>query len=321
MRHLGRMTAEVEATVTAGERCVASAGLSRATKRFTNPNRFGRTTTMKHRTSYGTIAALTLFGLAAVAAPSRAANLDLTAGGQLTYEATQSVMVANDLTISLVGGTYAIHDPAEPGDRHIGERARRGLRRREQPDGHLSGCPDRVPRRGHQGGQRHHRSHADVIHSAMVTGGGGPDTIIGGTKDDTIVWNTFDGSDVVDGGPGTDSLFFQSGSSDGTADGYDHDTIAIVQNGAGFALYRDSGNVSMDVQNTEVLLLNTFGGNDTVATTGLAGTTQIARDHAGRAARHVDVRRGRPLPDHRAGRDRKPRGTSRCSTPTSPPYR
>jgi hypothetical protein len=89
------------------------------------------------------------------------------------------------------------------------------------------------------------------------------------------VWNTFDGSDVVDGGPGTDTLFFQSGNSDGTSDGYDHDIIAILQNGAGFALYRDSGNVSMDVQNTEVLLLNTFGGSDAVATTGLVGTTQI----------------------------------------------
>ena len=108
-----------------------------------------------------------------------------------------------------------------------------------------------------------------------MTGGGGPDTIIGGTKDDTSVWNTFDGSDVVDGGPGTDSLFFQSGNSDGTADGYDHDNIAIVPNGAGFAVYRDPGNVSMDVQNTEVLLLNTFTGDDTVATTGLVGTTQI----------------------------------------------
>jgi hypothetical protein len=39
--------------------------------------------TMKHRTVDGTIAALTLFGVAAVAAPSRAANLDLTPDGQL----------------------------------------------------------------------------------------------------------------------------------------------------------------------------------------------------------------------------------------------
>ena len=69
---------------------------------------------MKRRLRTERIAALTLFGLAAVAAPGRAANLDLTAGGQLTYEATQSVTVANDLTISLVDGTYAIHDPAEP---------------------------------------------------------------------------------------------------------------------------------------------------------------------------------------------------------------
>src|SRR5262245_37998533 len=69
---------------------------------------------MRHRTSYGTIAGLTLFGLAASAAPSLAANLDLTPGGQLIYEASQSTMVMNDLTIALSSGTYAIHDPAEP---------------------------------------------------------------------------------------------------------------------------------------------------------------------------------------------------------------
>jgi len=230
--------------------------------------------TMKHRTFDGTIAALTLFGLAAVAAPSRAANLDLTAGGQLIYEASQSIMVANDLTIALVDGTYAIHDPAEPA---IGISANALAAGCAVLNNQTVTCPvapivslavdtkegsDTIDLSG-------------VIHSAIVTGGGGSDTIIGGTKDDTIVWNTFDGSDVVDGGPGTDSLFFQSGNSDGTADGYDSDTISVLQNGAGFALYRDRGNVSMDVQNTEVLLLNTSTGNDTVATTGLVGTTHI----------------------------------------------
>ena len=60
----------------------------------------------------------------------------------------------------------------------------------------------------------------------------------------------------------------------GTHDGYNPDNIVILQSGAGFSLYRDRGNVSMDVQNTEVLHVNTFTGNDTVATTGLVGTTQ-----------------------------------------------
>jgi len=229
---------------------------------------------MKHRTVDGTIVALTLFGLAGVAAPSRAANLDLTAGGQLIYEASQSIMVANDLTIALVGSTYAIHDPPEP---FIGLSSNALAAGCDYMNNQTVTCPaapivslavdtkegsDTINLTG-------------VMVSAIVTGGGGPDTIIGGAKDDTIVWNTFDGSDVVDGGPGTDTLFFQSGSSDGTADGPGDDTIAIVQNGAGFALYRDRGNVSMDVQNTEVLQLNTFGGSDTVATTGLVGTTQF----------------------------------------------
>jgi Ca2+-binding RTX toxin-like protein len=229
---------------------------------------------MKQHTLYGTSAALALFGLAAVAAPSRAASLDLTTGGQLIYEATQSIMVANDLTISLVDGTYAIHDPAEPAIGLSGNALAAGC---DYFNNQTVTCPA-APIVSLAVDTKEGSDTIDltgVIHSAMVTGGGGPDTIVGGTKDDTIVWNTFDGSDVVDGGPGTDSLFFQSGNSDGTTDGYDHDTILILQNGAGFALYREAGNVSMDVQNTEVLQLNTFTGNDTVVTTGLVGTTQF----------------------------------------------
>jgi len=235
---------------------------------------------MKHHTLYGTIAALTLFGLAAVAAPSRAASLDLTPGGQLVYEATQSIMVANDLTIALLGNTYGIQDPAEPAIGLSGNALAAGC---EYFNNQMVTCPVApivsLAVDTKEGSDTINLS--GVIHSAIVIGGGGPDTIIGGSKDDSIVWNTFDGSDVVDGGPGADTLVFQSGNSDGTTDGYDSDVITILQNGpipqngAGFALYRDRGNVSMDVRNTEVLQVNTFTGNDTVATTGLAGTIQF----------------------------------------------
>src|SRR5262245_1966942 len=229
---------------------------------------------MKHRTLDGTIAALTLFGLSAVPSPGRAADLDLTAGGQLTYEATQSVMVANDLTISLVDGTYAIHDPAEPAIGLSGNALAAGC---AYFNNQMVTCPAApiVSLAVDTKGGPDIIDLTGVIHSAVITGGGGSDTIIGGTKDDTIMWYTFDGSDVVDGGPGADTLDFLSGNDDGTTDGYDPDTILIQQNGAGFAVYRDRGNVTMDVQNTEQLLLNTFTGNDTVATTGLVGTSQI----------------------------------------------
>jgi Ca2+-binding RTX toxin-like protein len=229
---------------------------------------------MEHRLLQRTIAAATLLCLAAVAAPSRAANLDLTAGGQLSYEGSQSVMIANDLTISLSGGTYTIHDPAEPGIGVSGSALAAGC---VVVDAQTVTCPT-VPIVSIAVDTQNGSDTIDltgVIHSAMVTGGGGSDTIVGGTRDDTIVWNTFDGSDVVDGGPGTDMLFFQSGSDDGTADGNDHDNFTIVPDGAGFALYRESGNVSIEADDTEVLLLRSFGGSDTVATTGLVGTTQI----------------------------------------------
>jgi hypothetical protein len=58
------------------------------------------------------IAAVALFGLASVAAPARAADVDLTAG-VLSYS-TIGTSVANALTISLAGGTYTIDDPADP---------------------------------------------------------------------------------------------------------------------------------------------------------------------------------------------------------------
>jgi Ca2+-binding RTX toxin-like protein len=228
---------------------------------------------MHHRTLYGTLAALALLGSLILAAPSRAATLDLTTGGQLVYEANQSHDFSNALTISLAGGTYTIHDPAEMAIGVSGSALTAGC---AVVSNQMVTCPtgpiaslavdtknggDTIDLRG-------------VIHAATITGGGGSDTIFGGPQDDTIVWNTFDGSDVVDGGPGTDTLSFESGSTDGTADGYDHDTVTIQRNGAGFVLYRDMGNVALDVDATEVLLVSTFGGYDTVATTGLAGTIQ-----------------------------------------------
>lgn len=227
---------------------------------------------MKHPMPYGTITALTLFGLVAAPASTRAANLDLTAGGQLVYEATQSILVENELTIAHLDGAYAIQDPAEPAINLSGSALAAGC---DYFNNQFITCPDAAivsiavdTKEG-----------SDVINlggvlvSAIVTGGGGPDTIIGGTKDDSIVWNAFDGSDVVDGGPGADTLDFRS--SDGPSDEYQSDVITVLQNGAGFALFRDAGNVVMDVQNTEQLLIDTSTGSDTVTTTGLVGTVQF----------------------------------------------
>lgn len=228
---------------------------------------------MHLRTTYGTLAALGLFGLA-VGTPSFAATLDLTASGQLVYEANQASNFSNALTISLAGGVYTIHDPAEMGIGVSGNALAAGC---AVVDNQRVTCPT-APIAAIAVDTKNGTDTIDLrdaIHPATITGGGGPDTIFGGSKDDLVVWDTFDGSDVVDGGPGTDTLVFRSGSDDGTADGNDHDTITIQANGAGFTLARDMGNVAMDVEATEVLQLHTFGGYDMVATTGLAGTLQI----------------------------------------------
>lgn len=228
---------------------------------------------MNQRTTYGRLAALALFGLAG-SASSHAATLDLTSSGTLVYEANQSGDFANDLTISLAGGLYTIHDPAEMGIAVSGDALAAGC---AVVDNQRVTCPTapivRIAVDTKNGVDT--IDLAAVVHPATIVGGGGPDRITGGTEDDTIEWDTFDGSDVVDGGPGSDTLVFRSGSDDGTPNGNDHDTIAITANGAGFVLARDMGNVAMDVTDTEVLLLGTFGGFDTVATTGLAGTRQV----------------------------------------------
>src|SRR4030095_8586836 len=73
--------------------------------------------------------------------------------------------------------------------------------------------------------------------------------------------------DVVDGGPGSDTLLFNGATAS--------ETIAVTPFGAGFALTRDIASIRMEVENAETLDLRTAGGTDTVVTTGLVGTTQV----------------------------------------------
>src|SRR5713226_6316204 len=104
----------------------------------------------------------------------------------------------------------------------------------------------------------------------LINGGRGNDVALMGAGDDTFVWNPGDGSDVVEGGAGTDTLVF-NGSNAG-------ENIDISANGGRTRLFRDVGNVTMDLNGVEKIQLNALGGADNITVNDLSGTgvTQAA---------------------------------------------
>ncbi|HEY2230987.1 MAG TPA: calcium-binding protein [Xanthobacteraceae bacterium] len=106
----------------------------------------------------------------------------------------------------------------------------------------------------------------------VVIGGRGNDTSFLGKGDDQFVWNPGDGSDTVEGGAGFDTLLF-NGANVG-------ENIDISANGSRARLFRDVGNVTMDLNGIESIKLNALGGADTITVDDLTGTDvkQVAID-------------------------------------------
>ena len=118
----------------------------------------------------------------------------------------------------------------------------------------------------------------------ILIGGDGNDTVIGGrgndvaflgNGNDTFIWNPGDGSDVVEGQAGTDTLVFNGSNA--------NENIDISANGSRVRLFRDVGNVTMDLNGVEHIQLAAFGGADTITVNDLTGTDtkQVAIDLAG----------------------------------------
>ena len=106
-----------------------------------------------------------------------------------------------------------------------------------------------------------------------LIGGAGNDTIIGGRGndvalmgdgDDKFIWNPGDGSDTVEGQGGTDTLVFNGSDAP--------ERIDISANGSRVRLFRDVGNVTMDLNGVEHIQLAAAGGADTVTVNDLTGT-------------------------------------------------
>jgi Ca2+-binding RTX toxin-like protein len=80
----------------------------------------------------------------------------------------------------------------------------------------------------------------------------------------TFVWNPGDGSDVVEGQGGVDTLQFNGSNA--------NENIDLSANGSRLRLFRDVGNVTMDVDGLEVVNVVALGGADTITVNDLSGT-------------------------------------------------
>ena len=76
-----------------------------------------------------------------------------------------------------------------------------------------------------------------------VTGGRGNDVALLGSGDDVFIWNPGDGSDIVEGQAGTDTLLFNGANIS--------ENIDISANGSRALLTRDVANVTMDLNGVE----------------------------------------------------------------------
>jgi Ca2+-binding RTX toxin-like protein len=90
----------------------------------------------------------------------------------------------------------------------------------------------------------------------IITGGRGNDTALLGAGNDTFVWNPGDGSDTVEGQSGTDTLQF-NGSNVG-------ENIDLSANGSRARLFRNVGNVTMDLNGMEQVNIVALGGADNI---------------------------------------------------------
>src|SRR4051812_27130667 len=99
----------------------------------------------------------------------------------------------------------------------------------------------------------------------LLTGGPGNDTVIGGhgndvailgSGNDLFIWSQGDGSDIVLGNSGFDTMVFNGAALP--------ESITISANGDGARLSRDLGTITMDVNSVERIEVKPLGGADTV---------------------------------------------------------
>ena len=89
-----------------------------------------------------------------------------------------------------------------------------------------------------------------------IVGNPGNDVMNGGSGDDTLVWNNGDGTDDMNGGDGLDRIENNLGAAD--------DVSQVKVLGGKVRYDRVNAPFGLNIATSEVLELNTFGGNDTL---------------------------------------------------------
>ena len=98
----------------------------------------------------------------------------------------------------------------------------------------------------------------------FVDGNQGNDTGIMGSGDDTFRWDPGDGSDIVEGASGFDTLDFNGAGA--------REIMSLSPDGGRAIFLRDVANIRMDMDNVERLDLTALGGNDDVTINDMSGT-------------------------------------------------
>jgi RTX calcium-binding nonapeptide repeat (4 copies) len=98
----------------------------------------------------------------------------------------------------------------------------------------------------------------------FIFGDNGNDLALMGAGDDVFQWDPGDGSDIVEGQAGTDTLrFFGSNAAE---------NINILPNGGRVLFLRDVANVTMDLDEVETIDFRALGGADNIVVADLSGT-------------------------------------------------
>ena len=99
----------------------------------------------------------------------------------------------------------------------------------------------------------------------IIIGDRGSDVLVGGPGDDIFPWNPGDGSDIIEGQEGFDTMLFNG------ANVAEH--VVISPNGERLRFTRDIAGITMDCNGVEKVVFNALGGADDITVNDLTGTS------------------------------------------------
>jgi hypothetical protein len=102
-----------------------------------------------------------------------------------------------------------------------------------------------------------------------VDGGKGNDTALLGRGDDSFTWDPGEGSDVIEGQSGLDTMVFNGANAPAIED------VVMSANGGRLTFLRQPANIRMDTDDVEIVDFNALGGLDTVTVNDHTGTDVI----------------------------------------------